>query len=401
MWLRRDGLASLRRHLSVDVCIVGGGVIGSSVALQLQGRRPDLSIVVVERDATYRRASTPRSAGGIRQQFSLRENVELSMYGAAWLKGGLSDFVGDDCDVGFTESGYLTLASPNGLAALRTNHATQVAAGADWIRLLDANGLAERFPWLNVDGVAEGAFGERNEGYFDAWSLLCHTRCGARNKGVTYLDGHVASLGDDGTVVTDSDVIRAGLVVVAGGAWSARLVPELPVRPRRRCIFSIKCAEHALEPPGAAPLVIDTSGAYFRGDNRDKSFICGVSPREDPDVDDPDGDLDVDFDLYDDHIWPALAHRVPAFEQLKVESSWAGLYEFNCLDQNGVVGYHPDRPNLLVATGFSGHGLQHAPGLGRAVAELVDHGAFETIDLARLGFERLTLNEPLQELGIY
>ena len=154
-------------------------------------------------------------------------------------------------------------------------------------------------------------------------------------------------------------------------------------------------------PPGDAPLVVDVSGCYFRGDGSSGRYLCGASPKGA----DPDCDVDsldtVDHQLFEEVIWPALYERVPAFESLRVESSWAGLYEFCTLDQNAVVGWHPDASNLVVAAGFSGHGLQHAPGVGRAVAELIDSGGYESIDLACLDYGRVVSNEPLFEANVW
>lgn len=406
--LRRSSAVSpcVRRQQSTtcDVCIVGGGVIGSSVALQLAVRRPELSVLVVEKDPSYSKSSTALSAGGIRQQFTLAENVALSIYGAWWLKEGLREAVGDDdCSVDLVECGYLTLARD--AEALRLAHATQTAMGADWIRFLGSRSEVEAaFPWLQGEGVEAACFGERNEGYFDAYSQLRHTKRGAQRRSVAYETAEVRQLHANGDVETlTGTVYSAGVVVLAAGARAGDLIPEIPVRPRKRCIFAISCDDADRRPAAdACPLVLDTTGVYFRGDRNPGNFLCGVSPLTDPDV--PKGEVDwcVDANLFEDPIWPCLAHRVPAFESLKLRAAWAGLYEYNTLDQNGIVGFgHPDYPKLLFSTGFSGHGLQHAAGVGRAIAELVDVGRFETIDLTRLGYDRVLRNEPMREVAIY
>ena len=306
----------------------------------------------------------------------------------------------------FREAGYLTLASEKGASALRENVAIQHAGGADWIDLLDPTQLSREFPWLSVDGVGLGAFGRKNEGYFDPWGLLDALRRGAKALGVQYMSGEAASLQVDAGRVTsvllkDGSFLNCGLVVNACGAHASVLTPSLPIAPRKRCIFAISCPEGDLErPPGDAPLVVDVSGCYFRGDGAPGRYLCGASPPEgfsDPDCD-VDSLDDVDHQLFEEVIWPALYERVPAFEALRVESSWAGLYEFCTLDQNAVVGWHPDASNLVVAAGFSGHGLQHAPGVGRAVAELIDSGGYESIEsLGCLDYGRVVSNEPLFE----
>ncbi|KAJ8604506.1 hypothetical protein CTAYLR_000908 [Chrysophaeum taylorii] len=313
------------------------------------------------------------------------ENIKLSMYGAWWIKEGLRALTGEDPGLNFRECGYLTLAQ--GEHELRAAHSTQRAAGVDWIHLLEPREIKRKFPWIDTDEVALGAWGSRNEGYFDAWALLRATKEAAIRLGVEYVRGTVER-GSGGLELP----VDAGIVVVAAGAHSANLVPDLPVRPRKRCIFAVECDRDVPD----VPLTVDASGVYFRSDNHPRRFLCGVSPTSDPDA----SDFDVDYDLFYSTVWPALARRVPAFETLKLCSAWAGFYEYNTLDQNGILGFHPDHKNLLLATGFSGHGLQHSPGVGRAVAELVDLNRFETLDLSRLAFDRIPQNAPLLERGI-
>ena len=188
----------------------------------------------------------------------------------------------------------------------------------------------------------------------------------------------------------------------------------LPVQARKRCIFSVECpaaSATVIVPPPTAPLTVDPSGVYFRPEGAAPGrFICGVSPPEHDDpahaATDDGGDADaralecVDHHLFDDVVWPALAERVPAFGALKVRGAWAGFYEHNTLDQNAIVGAHPDAPNLLLCNGFSGHGLQQSPAAGRAISELIVAGKFETIDLTRFGFERVARAAPIWETGI-
>ena len=104
--------------------------------------------------------------------------------------------------------------------------------------------------------------------------------------------------------------------------------------------------------------------------------------------------------MFHDRIWPVLAARVPAFEAVRVTGAWAGYYEYNVFDQNGIVGPHPSCPNLIFANGFSGHGIQHSPATGRGVAELIADGHFTTIDLSPLGFGRVLAGERLVERNV-
>lgn len=407
-----------------DIGIVGGGVIGSSIALHLASAAPEVAsrIVVFERDPTYQWASAPRSAGGIRQQFSLPINVQLSIHSAEFLKSGLQELckgVDVDTDVQFRENGYLMMASPGaGEATLRKNVEMQRSLGADWIDILDVATVKERFPWLSTDGLAAAAFGHRNEGLFDPWALLQAMRKAAMARGVKYVEAEVSGLhrnekGEVSKVVLsgkEEREVSVATVINAAGAFGGQLVAEcgpdvtpLPVKPRKRCIFMVHArdGDDVVLPPTTGPLTIDPSGVYFRPEGSPGRYLCAVSPKPEDDPDTGREDLEhVDHELYEEIVWPQLAERVPAFEALRLESSWAGLYEYNTLDQNGVVGWHPEVPNMLVACGFSGHGLMHSPGVGRACSELILDGSFRTLDLSCLGFDRIVRGEPMKEKSI-
>ena len=375
------------------VVIVGGGAVGSAVAYFLT-REPGFAgrVVVIERDPTYARASSALSASSIRQQFSSPINIALSRFGFEFLKT-----LGD---VGLVERGYLFLASAAGLDDLQANHAVQRAHGAA-VALLTPPELAARFPWLATDGLAGGSLGLANEGWFDGYALLQALKRGARDRGADYRAATVAGLERSGgriaaVTLDDGTRVACSHVVNAAGPWAARVAAlagiDLPVAARRRCVFVIDCRE----PPADCPLVIDPTGVWFRPEGR--HFICGVSPAADRDPD--DAPLDVVHQEFEDIVWPALARRVPAFAAVKVVSAWAGYYEYNTVDQNGIVGPHPAVANLILANGFSGHGIQQSPAVGRAVAERIAHGRYVSLDLAPLGVERLLAQQPLRERAI-
>jgi len=319
-----------------------------------------------------------------------------------------------------------------------------------------------------------GSYGTQNEGYFDPWSLLLALKRKAINQGVVYQQGTVV----DARMTSDSshpsieallvqtkssvDEVSGRMFVNACGPWAGKFVDmlaertnspaqihSLPVKARKRSIFMFHCksstnasatspspqqeeeedqgrpkdGDGELPAPGVSPLVVDPSGAYFRSEGTDGSFICGISPpttvsmedgtrtsvREDQDgaQEDPDPDhvsdaaLDNhDHYLFDEHIWPALYERVPAFGSIKLKSSWAGFYEYNTFDQNAIIGHHPDISNLILCNGFSGHGLQQAPAAGRAVAELITDGRYSSIDVSRFSFDRILSSKPVFEQGI-
>jgi FAD-dependent oxidoreductase domain-containing protein 1 len=388
---------------SCDVAIVGGGVVGSAIAYFLLGQTDFRGrVVVIEKDSTYAEAATSRSAGGIRQQFSTPENIAMSSFGANFVKH-VGDYLAVDGEMPslpFTEWGYLFLATAAGLPILQANHATQQRFGAD-ILLLDPGELKQRFPWLNVEGLAGGSFGQSNEGWIDPYGLLQAFRRKARALGAVYLNDEAIGLERSGGRILAVDLAKAGRLacghLVDSAGFHAQEVAamagiELPIRPRKRFVFVFDCKA----PIERAPLMIDPSGVYFRPEGA--SYICGVSPPED---DDPDClDFEIDYRLFEETIWPALAERVPAFEAIKLVRAWAGHYDYNTLDQNAILGAHPEIANLYFATGFTGHGLQQSPAVGRATAELIAYGAYRSIDLARFGYERIARAAPIVELNV-
>jgi glycine/D-amino acid oxidase-like deaminating enzyme len=385
---------------SFDVVIVGGAAIGSAAAYFLKSELGFAgSVAVIERDPTYARAATTLSAASIRQQFSTRENVRMSRFGLQFFRE-LRQRFGAAADIGFREDGYLLLASEDGRATLAANHTVQAAEGAD-IVLLDRATLAKKFSWLQVDGLAAGALGQSGEGWFDAHSLLTLLRQGARAAGATYIHGEVVGMERKGarilsTALADGRRIGCGLLVNAAGPQAGEIASlagtVLPVEPRKRCVFVIACRA----PLAGMPLIVDTTGVWIRPEGR--VFICGVSP---PAEADPRAhDFEVDYGLFEETIWPALAARIPAMQAIKLERAWAGHYDYNTLDQNAIIGAHPEVTNLLFANGFSGHGLQQAPAAGRAVAELIVHGRFVSLDLALFGYARIGAQSPVRELNV-
>ena len=387
-----------------DVVIIGGAIVGSAVATFLR-RRPgwDGRVVVIERDTSFRTSSTTLSAASIRLQFSTPLNIEISRFGVELIKH-LDTWLGvagePEPEVDFVEGGYLFLASAAGLPILESNHAVQREHGVS-VALLTPMELQARFPWLNVDDLAGGSLGLADEGWFDAYALLQAFRRKARSLGVEEVAGEVVEVERDGgratgVRLTDGRRIEADWVVNAAGPRAAGVAAmaglELPVSPRKRMVFHFDCRTRI-----ASPLTIDPAGVYFRPEG--PNYIAGSSPHGDQP--DPDTfDLDVDRSWFEEVVWPAIAHRVPAFEAIRLLDAWAGHYEVNTLDHNAVIGPHPDLPNFLFANGFSGHGLQQAPAAGRALSEWIATGDYETIDVRPLGYERIAANRPYRELNV-
>jgi glycine/D-amino acid oxidase-like deaminating enzyme len=386
---------------SYDVLIVGGGVVGSASAYYLRKQGFAGSIALVEQDVTWQSGCTARSAGGLRQQFSTPENIRLSLFGLNLVRNLEREF-GPGADVGFREHGYLILASPSGLPVLRENHLVQQAEGADNV-LLGTSELAARFPWLIADGLG-GCFGLTGEGWLDPYSLMSLLRKAAMARGAELISGKVTAvkrLGDSiaGVTLASGEEIACGTLVNAAGAGAGALAAmaglELPVGPRKRYVYVIDCPA-ATEALHNGPLTVQPDGVWFRPEGR--TFICGVSPEEHEEP--ADMDWEVDYSLFEERVWPQLAERVPLFEAVKVINAWTGHYDYNALDQNAIIGRHPDVTNLLFANGYSGHGLQQGPASGNAIAELIVHGEFRAIDLTCFGYERIAAKRPLFEKNI-
>jgi len=379
----------------VDVVIAGGGAVGSATAYFLTEPRGFTgTVAVVEPDPTYRLAASTRSAASIRRQFSTPINIEMSAFGMEFLRacgGGLGD-------VNLKESTYLTLATPAGATALRRNVDIQRRCGVE-VRQLDAAGLADCYPWINSSDLAMGADTPDGEGWFDGHGLLQGLRRAALKHGARYIRDRVEHVLMDGARrvagvrLGCGDTLRCRWLVNATGTQSRALAAsagiDLPVFARKRCVFVFSCAQA----PADGPLIVDPSSLWCRPEG--SRFICGVVPADDPEV--AVGDFEVNYQEFDELVWPALAHRVPAFEAVRLDSAWAGHYDYNVFDQNAFVGPCESVPNLILASGFSGHGLQHAPAVGRALAEFIRFAEYRTIDVASLSYTRYPRNQPLRE----
>ena len=379
-----------------DVLVVGGGAIGSSVAYHLKSD-PNFtgSVVVIERDPTYARASSALSASSIRQQFSTPLNIHLSRYGIGFLRRA-HELLG--VDLGLKEPGYLFLASDGGRgrAARQSRH----PEGRGLFGRAARSGGAPRgaFPGSPTEGVALASHGTANEGWFDGPALMQAFRRKARERGAEYIADEVVELAPNAVTLRSGGTIEAahhragGRPVVGRGGRTrrhcaaGRAAPPLGVR--------VRCAANA---PGPTPLIIDPSGTWFRPEGR--FYIGGTTPAAGNDP--PGAPLEVQHQEWDDMVWPTLAARVPAFEAAKVVNSWAGYYEYNTFDQNGIVGRHPGdrqpdlRHRLLAATASSSR-----PAVGRAVAELIVHGSYRTLDLSPFGYERISAGRPIRELNV-
>jgi glycine/D-amino acid oxidase-like deaminating enzyme len=383
------------------VVIVGGGIMGSFAAWSLRQEGFAGDITVVERDPSYRFSSTALSAAAIRTQFGTPVNIRMSLHAIDVFRK-LRELFGPDADIGYREKGYLILGPPEAVAAREAAVEMQRREGADIVALTPGE-ITERFPWLDVTGIGIGTFGRTGEGWFDAWSLLTLVQRAAKVQGARYVTGDVDGFDlRAGRVVSlrlaHGTTIPCDWCILAAGAASGRLMATLgeplPVSPRKRTVFSFRAPLHDPD----FPMLFDTSGIWVRPEG--EGFIGGIQPPTDRDPD-ATGDFEPDHALLEDLFWPALAARVPAMERLRLERAWAGHYEVNALDHNGVVGPHDALPNLVLCTGFSGHGVMHSPAAGRGVAEHIVHGRITSLDLSPLGYPRIRAGRALPESIVY
>ena len=394
-----------------DVVIVGGAVTGSSCAYFLTAN-PDFdgSVAILEMDPSFSKSATALSSSSIRHQFSNAINVEISQFGTQFIRDFAERMQVEDSkpDLCFRENGYLFLAGTKRQEEiLRANHQAQIACGADVV-LMDKDELVRAFPHLNAEDVRLASYGRSGEGWFSNTGLMDGFRKKAREQGAEYVIDEVCAVHRKahriiGVSLAGGDTIECDFLINAAGTRSAGIAAmaglELPVEPRKRTLFIFDCAESpqgtATVNGGQLPLMIDVSGAFCRPEG--EHFMTGVSPGVDPVV-----DTDDFVPRYDEFemIWEQLALRSKNFEAIKLVNVWAGHYDYNTLDQNAIVGPHSAVKNFLFASGFTGHGLQQSPAVGRALSEYVTFGEYRTLDLSELGYERVIRNEPFIEQAI-
>ncbi len=401
--------------MRADIVIVGAGIMGSALAYWLTRLEPSASVMVIERDPTYSSASSALSAASIRQQFTTAVNIRISQASIELLRsaGELLETEGAKPDIGLAETGYLYLVDGPSADRLRQAHAIQVRHGAE-VALLSPTELAARFPWLETRDLSIGTLGLRGEGWFDGYLLLTAFARKARSQGARFLraeviDVEIRQSRVQSAVLADGSRVQCGRLINAAGPWArslARLAGvDLPVFARRRTVYVLSCGGELRLGAGLSdaahggsaqsfPLLIDPSGFWIRPEG--SAFIAGLALAQDPD----DAPLEPDYDAFESRLWPALAARVPAFEAARLERAWAGYYDMNVFDHNGIVGFHPEVANLGLMNGFSGHGMQQGPVVGRGMAELILQGRFTTVDLAPLRYERILERRPLCELNI-
>ncbi len=379
--------------------------MGSSAAWFLSAN-PDFdgSILVVEKDPTYEFTSTAHTNSCIRQQFSTETNVRISQFGAEFIKN-FRKFMGDDPEVPnipIQSYGYMYLADNQPFVEiLKENQKLQSNLGAG-TKILSPAEISEAYPFYNLDGIVAGSHNLLDEGYFDGNTLFDWWKRKARQNGAEYVTNEVVEINRiadqvESVVLKSGKTISAGKIVNSSGPRGSRTAQmaglEIPVEPRKRFTF-IFDAEQPLDRD--LPLTIDPSGVHVRTDGQ--YYLAGCPPNEDPAVD--FDDFEMDHSIWEEKVWPAIANRIPAFEAIKLVNSWAGHYAFNTLDQNAIIGPHSEVQNFIFMNGFSGHGFQQSPAMGRAISELVTYDEFRTLDLSPLGYDRIANNQPFLERAV-
>lgn len=386
-----------------DVIIAGGAIMGSSCAWFLSKERGFSGrVLVIEKDPAYQKCSTTLSISSIRQQFSTPINIRISKFGFEFLRSISAD-TSSEFDIGLVEQGYLLLSDASGVRRLQKNVELQHAEGAD-VGLLEPRDIAARFPWLSVEDVPLASLGLSGEGWFDAHSLLQYFKGGACEGDVTYIKGEVTGLNVEAdrvnsVTLADGRVYGCGHFINASGTGAANVAEmagiRVPIEARKRCVFVIDCRD--ADKVMNCPHLIDSTGVWVKP--KGQYFITGTTPPANLDI--ACSDFEVDHYLFDDYVWPLLARRIPAFEAVKVVGAWAGHYAYNLLDQNAIIGPHPEIGNFIFANGFSGHGVQQAPAVGRAISELISYGEYRSLDMSDLGFSRIPEGRKLLEKNVF
>ena len=381
------------------VVIVGGGVIGSSIAFHLTRRAFECEVVVIERDPSYRRASSALAMGGIRQQFSSRPNIQLAQHSARFYArfGEMLQTPNRTPDAGFHQRGYLFLVNDALVERFERRLAQQRALGAHVSRLSPAD-VRRLVPDLRMDDIRFGVFGP-DDGYANPRQVLAGFRDAAVAGGTRYVADQVTGVDQadgrvQGVTLASGTQLRARTIVNAAGPFAARVGKlagvEVPVQPVRQQLF--RCALRRAW-PYRFPVVVDPTGVHWRhedpdaSDGRDRIIIARTRLDEDPGE-----NFACDMTRWRDDFLQPLVDRIPALAPIDLIEGWAGLYEMTP-DHNPVIGEHPDLRGFYLANGFSGHGFMMAPGVGQAVAELVTTGQSQMLDIGPFDITRFRRGE--------
>ena len=392
---------------SYDIIIIGGAIYGSAIAWFLSNDSNfDGKILVIEKDPSYEFSSTARTNSCIRQQFSTKINIQISQFGADYINNFRTHMNGDpDIPIlSIQNFGYMYLANTKEFAkVLWENQKIQASENAE-TKYMSAKEISYDYPFYNVEDIVAGNHNLKNEGYFDGNTIFNWWKKSAKKNGAEYIKNEVCSMNlNESKTNVNSIVLKSGEVIVcdkvinSAGPYASKVSLmagiEIPVEPRKRYSFVFK-AEKPLDRD--LPLTVDPSGVTMRSDGQ--YYLAGCPPDYDPAVDYQD--FTIDYSIWETKVWPRVVHRIPQFESIRLINSWVGHYAYNVLDQNAIVGYHSNVRNFIFANGFSGHGFQQSPAIGRGIAELITYNEFRSLDLAPFRFSRIEANEPFIETAI-
>ncbi|MBT3176026.1 MAG: FAD-binding oxidoreductase [Desulfobacula sp.] len=389
-----------------DVIIMGGGIMGLSTAYHLMKADSSLKVIVIEKDLGYEKSSTALSMVNVRIQFSLKENVQISQYASKILENFEDEMAvnGKKPAIFYRREGNLFLYDEKSEPAAQKAFHMQKELGCA-VEWWSTKKLKEKYPmYENLDNIVGATFGPE-DGHLDAYALLMGFKTKAASMGVSIIqdevveliknkDGEESGTAIQGVKTASGETFYSSHVVNCTGAWAARLLKtagiDLPIDPTKRQVFAVK-PEFTLD--GPLPLTILPSGFYFRTETGGL-LLLGKSMENDP----------VGFDFSWDQerfelLWEELYEFAPVFEALKLIKGWSGLYAVNTMDANAILGEWPNLKGLYLANGFSGHGMQQGPAVGRYITELIT-GQKPILDLSIFNPIRILENNPIREDGI-
>ena len=382
---------------TAEVVIIGGGIVGSSIAYHLAAAGCT-DILVLERETAQGKGSTGKSMGGVRAQFSTPVNIQMSLYSIPFY-ASFDERLGHPS--GYRPQGYLFCATnEKHLAYLRTNYEKQVAMGLKDVRLISADEIRAMFPQLRSDDIVGGSFCS-SDGFVDPYSAMIGFMTWAADHGATlWKNATVKAIQRDGQGVTAVETTRGTVatrnIVNCAGAWASSVAKmagiDLPVEPLRRMLVPTEPFDQF---PHSAPMIIDMSnGFHFRPEGLG-FLLAWNDPEETP-------GYKTDFDpAFIEKILTRAADRVPLFENLAVnpKRAWAGLYEMTP-DHHPILGPAPGVPGFFLANGFSGHGVMHAPATGKILSDLILHGKTDLVDASLLGLSRFAEGRMIEETAV-
>ena len=382
---------------TADVVIVGGGIVGSSIAYHLTaaGCR---NVLVIERETSQGKGSTGKSMGGVRAQFATPVNIQMSLYSIPFY-AAFEETLGYPC--GYRAQGYLFMATREShMNYLRANLERQVALGLKTARLVSADEIRSLYPQLRGDDIVGGSFCS-TDGFVDPYSAMNGFMSWAADHGARiWKNTAVTEIKVERTRVTAVETTRGTVqtntVVNAAGAWAAEIASmagvELPVVPLRRMLVPTEPFDQF---PHTAPMIIDmTNGFHFRPESLG-FLLAWNDPEETP-------GFKTDFEpSFIEKVLTRAADRVPVFENVAVnpKRAWAGLYEVTP-DHHCILGAVDEVRGFFLANGFSGHGVMHAPSTGKILSDLILTGSTRVVNPELLSVNRFATGRLLEETAV-